>query len=255
MKRLMRAMAIASFIAFGSWAAISRSAPRAISAPLFQEVLQAHGGREAITSITAFRVHGVRLTSTLPPGFFERRLQVEVADGKFRRQIADPLNLRIQTELFDGQAGFYLISGSRDQQEALSAQALPMSGDRVRAVKFGVETYGLLSLLQRCAESTAVVISQETTSARFSKFRIRTSAGEWNVYADESHLIRKMEIGDKTLQFADYRSVGRLQLPFTERLSVGQRLVYEMIFSTIELNPTFPADYFKPEALARAAVR
>ncbi|MGH9837546.1 MAG: hypothetical protein ACREEM_02050 [Blastocatellia bacterium] len=255
MKRLIRAMVITSFIAFGCWAAFSRNAPRAISAPLFQEVLGAHGGREAITSITASRMHGVRLTSTLPPGFFERRLQVEVADGKFRRQTADPLGLRTQVELFDGQAGFSLISGSHDQPEAVTAQVLRMSGDRLRAVKFSVETYGLLPLLQRCADPTAEVISQETTPARFSKFRVRTSAGEWNVYADESRLIRKMEIGDKTLRFADYRSAGGLQLPFIERLSVGQQLVYEMVISTIELNPAFPVDYFKPEALARAAVR
>jgi hypothetical protein len=254
MKRLIRAMAITGFIAFGCWAAFSRSAPRAISAPLFQEVLGAHGGREAIASITASRVRGARLTSTLPPGFFERRLLVEVADGKFRRQTADPLGLRTQTELFDGQTGFYLVSGA-GEQEGVTPQTLRMSGDRLRAVKFSVETYGLLPLLQRCADPTAEVISQETTPARLSKFRVRTSAGEWNVYADESRLIRKIEIGDKTLRFADYRSAGGLQLPFIERLSVGQQLVYEMVLSTIELNPTFPAGYFKPEALAREAVR
>jgi hypothetical protein len=254
MKRLIRAMAITSFIAFGCWAAFSRDAPRAISAPLFQEVLGAHGGREAITWTTAFRVHGVRLTCTLPPGFFERRLLVEVADGKFRRQTTDPLGLRTQNELFDGQTGFYVVSGSR-QQEGVTPQILRMSEDRLRAVKFSVETYGLLPLLQRCADPAAEVIFQETTPARLSKFRVRTSAGEWNVYADESRLIRKIEIGDKTLQFADYRSASGLQLPFIERLSVGQQLVYEMVLSTIELNPTFPADYFKPEALAREAVR
>jgi hypothetical protein len=255
MKRLIRVMAITGFIAFGCWAAFSRNAPRAISAPLFQEALNAHGGREAINSITAFRVQGVRLTSTLPPGFFERRLRVEVADRKFRRQITDPLGLRTHTELFDGQMGFYVVSNAREQQEGITPQTLRMSEDRLRAVKFSVETYGLLPLLQRCADPTAEVISQETTLARLIKFRVRTSAGEWNVYADESRLIRKIEIGDKTLQFADYRSAGGLRLPFIERLSVGQQLVYEMVFSTIELNPTFPADYFKPEALAREAVR
>lgn len=254
MKRFIRAMAIAGLIAVVCWAAFSHNAPRAISESLFREVLGAHGGLDAINSITAFRVQGMRLTST-PSGFFERRLRIEVAGGKFRRQIVDPLEIRTRTELFDGQTGFYLISDARERQEGVTPQTLSMSEDRLRAVKFSVETYGLLPLLQRCADPTAEVISQETTPARMSKFRIRTSAGEWNVYADESHLINKIEIGDKTLQFADYRSTGGLRLPFIERLSVGQRLVYEMVLSTIEMNPTFPADYFKPEALDRAADR
>jgi hypothetical protein len=254
MKRLIQASVITSLIALTCWAAFSRSAPQALSASLFQEALRAHGGREAIASITASRVEAVRLTSALPPDFIERRLRVEVAGGKFRRRVVDPLGLRTQFELFDGRAGFSLISSSGDGQ-GTPPPLLPMSGDRLRAVKFGIETCGLLPLLQRCADPRAEVISHEAVSARLNKFRIRTSAGEWNVYTDESHLIRKAEIGDKALQFADYRPVGGLQLPFIERLSAGQRLVHEFVFTTIELNPTWPADYFRPEALVRETTR
>lgn len=254
MKRLIQMTVITCVIALTCWAAFSRSAPRAQSAPLFEETLRAHGGREAIASITASRIDAVRLTSTLPPDFFERRLRIETADGKFRRRIVDPLGLRTQFELFDGQAGFFLVSGSRNGQEpppALNA----MSEGRLRSVKFSVETRGLLPLLQQFAVPGAEVISQEVVSPRLNRFRIRTSAGLWNVYTDDSHLIRKVEMGDKALQFADYRSVGGLRLPFIERLSFNQRLVQEMVFTTIELNPVWPADHFTAEALAREAIR
>ncbi len=254
MKRLIQITMITSLVALTCWAAFSRNAPRALPASLFQEALRAHGGREAIASIGASRVEAVRLTSTRPPDFIERRLRVEVAGGKFKRRGVDPLGLRTQIELFDGQAGYSLISSSRDGQETRSP-LLPMDGNRLRAVKFGVETCGLLTLLQRCADPRAEVVSHEAVSARLSKFRIRTSAGEWNVYTDESHLIRQVEIGDKSLQFADYRSAGGLRLPFFERVSVGQRLVHELVFTAIELNPAWPADHFRPETLARETIR
>jgi hypothetical protein len=253
MKKLIYAAVAASLLCLG-WIAFSGSASSRVAVPLFQDVLRAHGGREAIASTVAFHAQAVRLTSTQLPAFFERRLRVSVDSAKFKRHTTDPLGLRDRGELFDGNAGFYAASSS-DEQGRAAPQVLPMDSGRVRAARFSVETFGLLPLLRRCADPATEAIFEGRTPGSLDKFRVKTPAGDWSVYADQSHLIRKVEIGDKTIQFADYRSIGGLQLPFIQRLSVGDRLVYELVFSVIDPNPTFPADYFNPETLARETAR
>jgi hypothetical protein len=54
-----------------------------------------------------------------------------------------------------------------------------------------------------------------------------------------------------TTHLADYRQVDGLRLSFIQRVSAGGRLVYDLIFSAIDLNPAFPRDYFDLGAVAR----
>lgn len=248
-KKLLGAVLAAISISGVCWIAFSSRASSANPTAAFQQVLNAHGGREAIAAVTAFRTRARRLTFTAPSVFFERQLLVEVDGVKFRRLIVDSPGVRTQAELFDGQSGFKVVSDlQRKPPEALLAQ--PMNARRLSAVSSSIETSNLLRLLQRCADPATKIIAQASGPGSLNKFQIQTGIGEWLVYADQSHLIRQIEIGTRQFQFADYRAVGRLHLPFTERLSANQQWSQELTFSTIELNPDFPADYFTPAALS-----
>ena len=240
-KKLTHIVVILPLLSIGLWMASSRGSTSPTAPPALDEALLAHGGREAIGAITAFRAQAVRLTSTQPTTFHERRLSVVVAGAKFRRQIESPFGSRLRVEWFDGQRGFEMISVASDEKHP---PALAMSEQRLQEVKSSLALFGLLPILQRCNEPNAEIIAQDSVSVRLNKFRIKTSAGEWAIYIDQSHLIRQVEIGPWLLQFADYRSVGELKLPFVQRLSFGQRLVFELVFSSIDLNPAFPAGYF-----------
>ncbi len=253
MKRLISAVVVASLFSIG-WIWLSSSASSRSVQPLFQAVLQAHGGQEALGSTVAFQAQAVRLTSTQPSAFFERQLRVSVNGTKFRRHIIHPLGLSEQEELFDGQAGFHTTS-SRAEPGNGDSLMRPMDNGRLRAVKFSIETFGLLPLLRQCADSATEAIFAGRAPGSLNKFQVRTPTGEWRVYADSSHLIRKLEIEDKTFAFADYRTVNGLRLPYIERVSVGDRLIYELVFSAIDLNPSFSADHFKSETLGRDTAR
>jgi hypothetical protein len=251
-KKLLHIIAVLPLLSFGWWMASLRGAAPPTAPLSLDEALRAHGGREAIGAITAFRAQAVRLTSTQPTTFFERRLTVAVAGAKFRRQIESPFGSRLRVEWFDGQGGFQFISVDSAERQP---PAMAMNERRLQAVKSSLAFFGLLPILQRCNEPNAEIIAQDSVSERLNRFRIKTSAGEWAITTDQSHLIRQVEIGPWLLQFADYRSVGEIKLPFIQRLSVGQRLVTELVFSAIDINPAFPTGYFTAETSAREAVR
>jgi len=247
MKRLVRALTIAALLIPGMWIASSGNAARLKSSPLFEEVLQAHGGRGAIGSVSSFHAKAVRLTSTRPPEYIERKLTVSAFGPWFKRHIVDPLGLIEQFELFDGQVGYYSVveKGTAVDQPRL------MDSERLRAVKFSIDAYGLVPILQTCSGPAVEAVFLERTPRSLDKFAVRTEAGEWFVYVDRSHRIVRVDIGDKILQFADYRSVNGLQLPFIQRMSLGSQLIYQLTFSTIELNPSFPTGYFSREAFGQ----
>jgi hypothetical protein len=252
MRRLIHASIITSLVFLGLGVAfLSGSAAPSTPSSSFDEVLQAHGGRAALASVVAFRAEALRLTPTIPPAFFERRLLISVDGPRFKRDTVDPRGLRHQIELIDGDVGFYAVSDRSDGKRAEVSPVQPMDADQRRGARWAVSISGLLHILQTCADRAAEISFQERTPAGLDKFRVKTPAGDWLISADQAHLIRQVEMGDKILQFAGYRSVNGLQLPFIERVSFGNRLMYELFFSTLELNPGLPNDAFNPEAIAR----
>jgi hypothetical protein len=255
MRKLMYASIVTMLVSVGLWMTLSGRAAPSVTLLSSEEVLRAHGGREALASVVAFRAQVVRLTSTFPPAFIERWLLVSVDGGRFRRETVDPHGLRPQIEVFDGHAGLHVVAGSPDEKGAAVSRVLLKDNDQWRATRFAIATCGLLPMLRACADPGADVLFLERTPDLLDKFQVTTSAGDWFIYTDLSHLIRRVEMGSKVFQFADYRPVGELQLPFIQRLSIGDRLIYELYFSTIELNPTFPADYFNPATLAQDVAR
>lgn len=248
MKRLIITTAAAILICLG-WPTFSNRASSIDTMPEFEEVLRAHGGRAAISSTHKYYAQAVRLTTTQSPSFFERRLDVWVDGAKFRRRISHPLGLRERDELFTGDRGYYSTP-----IQGVSKVAL-MDQDRLRAVRYSIETFGLLPLLRRCAEPGNQIVSEETYPGSLHRFVVRNSAGDWRVYVDRSYLIRSVEIGNQIIRFADYRSIRGLRLPYLQRLSVGERLVYELIFKTIDLNPGVPIGLFQTETLGRSGTQ
>ncbi|MEW6208082.1 MAG: hypothetical protein AB1631_06930 [Acidobacteriota bacterium] len=210
----------------------------------FEKTLDAHGGRAAIARATSARLEAVRLMTTHPTEFVERHLTVSFTGAKFRRDSIISSGAYESIEMFDG-ARLYAVSKSKDDT---TSHAIASDSNRLRALRVHVDTFGLLPMLRVCADSVAVA---EGRAGAFDKFRVATASGDWIVYTDQEGLIRRLEIKDKVFQFADYRQTGELRLPFIERLSVGDRLVYELIFSKIEINPDFPPDHFDPQALQR----
>lgn len=213
----------------------------------FEKSLDAHGGRAAIARATSCRLEAVRLLTTFPTEFIERHMTLSVDGSKFRRNSIEPSGASDRAEMFDG-GRLYAVLRSKDDDGGITSHSLPTGSDRLRALRFNVDTFGLLPFLRICANSVAIA---EGRAGALDKFRVRTDKGDWIVYIDQTGLIRRLEMGDKVFQFADYRSSGELRLPFIERLSIGDRLVYELIFSKIEINPDFPPDHFDPETLQR----
>src|ERR1051326_3433829 len=132
-KKWLSVAILAILLSGGCWLAFFRSTSQSPSQPSFQEVLRAHGGREAIAAVTSFRAQVARLTPPSPAKHFERRLLVEVDGAKFRRETIDPVRMRAQAELFDGQNGFHAVSDLRREPRATSLTQ-PMEAGRLRAV-------------------------------------------------------------------------------------------------------------------------
>lgn len=258
MKKLMYASLITILTAFGVWTT-SATKPGTAAPPApeasFDEVLRAHGGSQAIVSVTSVKTELVRLTTTLPTQSIERHRVVSVDGPRFRCQSRDPLGLWHQTEVFDGQRGFKVVSISPDGTGKATTDVVALSDDQSSAIAFSIRTWGLLPFLQTLAGAAQKPVFEGRTKELLSQFRFESPAGPWHVYTDLARQIRKIEIGDKTYQFAGYRSVAGLDLPMIQRVWVGDRLIYELVFYHIELNPTFPDAYFSREAVVQEMAR
>jgi hypothetical protein len=211
--------------------------------PFLEGVLRAHGGAEAVGRVQAFRAEAVRLTSAQLPSFIERRLTVIVEGEKFRRESQAPRGLRRRVEWVDAQRGVQFLSGGSSEAQPILKE---MDARRLQAVRSSVALFGLLPMLQRCVAPNSEVTLLGADGAGGERFRLGADGGEWVLSTDGSHLIRSVERGPWLLQFADYRSVGGLRLPFVQRVFRDRQLVYELIFSSVEVNPRLPAGAFTP---------
>ena len=226
-------------------------APAAVSLPTFsasstsfEEVLAAHGGRQAIAAVASLRVEAARLSIISLTDFFERQMVISRNGAQFKRRTADPLGLRTEIEWLDPRGGFHAAVITRAANgDAVSAPALE-DDSRRHDVQLMADTCCLLLILQRSAESSVRVTAVERAAQGLDKFSLVTAAGPLIIFADQSHLVRRVEMGEKVFQYGDYRAVGRLRLPFIQRLSIGSRLFYEWFIGKIDLHPTFPPDFF-----------
>lgn len=214
------------------------------SSTSFEAVLSAHGGRTEIAAVAALTVAATRLSVISLTDFFARQVIVSRDGTKFKRHTTDTLGLRTEIEWLDERGVFRAAVIERAANGAAVSAAALNDDQRRREVQFMVDTSSLLLILQRCTTASVRVVAVERAAQGLDKFTLATADGTWIVYADRSHLVRRVELGDKVFQYADYRMVDRLQLPFIQRLSVGSRLFYEWFISTIDLHPTFPPGFF-----------
>ncbi|HEX8088275.1 MAG TPA: hypothetical protein VF762_05450 [Blastocatellia bacterium] len=223
------------------------------SSASIEDVLRAHNAAQNADSLSAFSAEGVRLTSRPAgvdrelPSFFERQVSVAQAGNSFKLYTADPLKLREQFDLSDGGALYHAVAeGGRLIQEAG-----PMAGPQPGGGESSVKTFGLVPILKQLLDPATEAAYSGRTVGGQDKFNISTATDRWTLYADVEHLIRRVEMGDRTLEYASYRLVQGVRLPFIQRLSVGGQPFQELVFTRINLNPELPSGYFSRESFPK----
>lgn len=221
----------------------------------FEEVLNALGGYAALATGIKSRVSSIELTMTdSPEGHFERRVITAIDGARLRRETVDPHCIRSRVETINDQGKYYGRIVSREYGGRVSTE-LPAESERVRTVTWLVETTGLLSLLREFARSSTRAYWVGRTVDDLDEFQVVTPKGECTVYSDRARFIRSIKTGNVVLQFSHYQSIGGLELPYVERVLLHGRLVREIYFSSIDLSPTFEADYFKGSSVSAERCR
>jgi len=249
MKTLIYTLVLGGLISGAMFAPISGNSKRTTPVISITDVLRAHNDARKYAALGTWLAEGVKLTS-LPGGlesdiasFFERKVRV-VSDGRsFKRYKADPMGLREQVDLFDGQSASHTVKENGQQVEETGIE-----GSELASVEFSIKTFGLVPILRELADPSTQVTHLEQTPRKQDKFMVRGTMGDWTVYCDRQHTICRVEIGDKAIEYADYRIVDGVRLPFFQRVFLNGRPVYEIIFTRIALGPNLPAGYFKREA-------
>jgi hypothetical protein len=214
-------------------------------------VLQAHHVPADPKVLSSYICEAVKLISTdisTSPGasnYFERKVLVSRNGDLVKRQKSDPLGLREQFELSDGKANYHTTFEKGLRVEEVTQ----MEATKVQDFDFAINTFGLLPILRQLADSRTEIIYIGRTARQFDQFKVKTSHGSWTLFCDQKHLIRRLHMKDMVIDYADYRTVGGLQLPFIQRQSVGNRLLYELVFTRIEVNPGFAPESFARETL------
>ena len=217
------------------------------------EVLRAHNALQNSELLSACDGEAVRLTSRPAggdrelPSFFERHVSVVWAGTAYKRYTADPLRQREQFDLSDGSVHYHAVNESGIAVE----EANPMTDSQSRGVEFGIKTFGLVPILKQLAAPTTEAVYLGRTAYRQDKFDIKTATDRWALYTDMEHLVSRIEVGDKAIEYASYRSVDGVRLPFIQRLSIGGHLVQELVFTRIALNPKLASNCFKRETLSK----
>ena len=220
---------------------------------LIGEVLRAHNVSQNPDLLSAYDSEAVRLTSRPQginrelPSFFERQVSVVWAGNAYKRYTADPLRLREQFDLFDGRVPYHAVT----ERGMLAEEANQMDDWQSRSFEFGVKTFGLVPVLKLLTAPTTEATYAGRTPYGQDKFDIKTATGRWALYTDTEHLVSRVEVGDKVIEYAGYHSVDNVRLPLVQRLSIGGQLIQELIFTRIALNPKLASNYFKRETLAR----
>jgi len=215
-----------------------------------EDVRHAHNLPRDVMILSAYTVEAVRLRSIYGdpdselPNFYERTTEVAVDGTRFKSHQIDPQEVREETDVFDGQSAFHT-----EVEEGAVVKADRMGGEQFRDVELNIKTFGLIPILNQISDPATQAVHVGRTTRREDKFEVRTAAGSWTLYADQRHIIRKLKIGDRTIEYGAYRDVEGVRLPFIQRVYVGGRLKYELAFSRIELNHIFPPGFFGTDTL------
>lgn len=249
MNKIICALAVSGLFFAGLWEPLTVRAEKSNPSMSGGELLRAHNVPEGPNALSRFIAEAVRVSyfvdpSNQLPGSFERKVSV-VSDGSaFKRYRVDPLGLREQIDLFDGTASFRrVVEQGKVVEERLAGDS------QFKDIEFRVKTFGLIPILKQLADPMTEVDSVGRTRHLLETFRVRTATDNWVLYVDQRHLIRRVEIRGKVIEYGDYRSVGGTWLPFIQRVLIGGRQSYDLIFTRMDLNVTLPTKYFSREGL------
>ena len=224
------------------------SAIGAASPASIEDMLAGHGGRSAVLAINSYRIEMTKFVNTVPPRFFARRVRLSVEGDKIRRETSNPQGDRTGLELIDEGGQFQAFD--MDWAEAGGARSstpLTTNARRQSAVRTNVAVCSLIPFLEILCDPAASASFLGLEQGNM-KYLIAAPGKKLLVHLDESRRISRVEMGRNTFEFADFRRVGSLLLPFVERVSVGDHQVFEFLLSGCEINPTFQNNAFSAAA-------
>jgi hypothetical protein len=189
------------------------------------------------------------------PGYFEYTVTVAVNKGVCRRDKVDRQGRWKQIDIFDSQE----THRAEIQHDELASAVSRLDDSASQSFQSAIRIFGIMPVLKQLEANGGKAVSIGVTEDGQEKFAVKTEAEEWILYVDGEHLIRRLQMVRNshhvTIDYADYRSVADVRLPYIERVSVDGALLYELFFTRIDLSPSFPAEYFSRDALTREASR
>lgn len=206
---------------------------------LVRASLQAHGGRRD-RRWTRFFVRG---TLTFNQQLSNGSLQIErefrlASDGAVVRYARDYLNIN-ESYLLDGTTLVRTITQTGNQK-----QVETIDGAEAGSIKSLIAACSLLPFLKRLADPR----TKATYIARTSKgdqFEVKTDKGTWYFYSNSAHLIERLDGGEFSITYGDYRTVGDVTLPYYQKVRKGETFLYDIKFDSFDLNPVFVPGFFK----------
>jgi hypothetical protein len=255
MKKLIWTLALCIGLVIS--AEIATAISKRISKPArqisLQTVLQSHNVPRGGDPLSSTISEASRFTyfesgpDTGKQDFFERKTVVYTSHNAFKVSRTDPMGLRKQIDASDGIQENVHAEYTKDRAGQNPYQ---MQDAQLASSRFFVGTFGLAPILKQLSEpsTTEVWLGSDNGEDILS---VTGPAGAWMIYVNNKGLIHRVEIGKCILEYGDYRVVNGINLPFFQKLYVGNKLVYELTFSRIELNHDFPQDFFSKEMVGR----
>ncbi|HEY6806989.1 MAG TPA: hypothetical protein VI306_25655 [Pyrinomonadaceae bacterium] len=222
-----------SFMTFGRFG----SRPAVVS---LSSVLQAHGGATDI-DWQRFSQQGTLTYYTGLSSVSRQQVQRKLnflTDGPNMKYDRASLG-SAQTYLFLGDRLVRTTSETGTKQEAKEVEGVEAAG-----IKFQIATFGLAPVLKRLSDPGAKV-RFVSSGSKGDQFEVKTSSGFWYFYCSSSHLIERLEIGEITVTYDDYRTIDGLKMPFHQNVSKGDTLLYEISLEAFTLKPVFARGLFQ----------
>lgn len=111
-------------------------------------------------------------------------------------------------------------------------------------IKSRIATCSLLPLLKRLSDpGTKVIFIGKTPKG--DQFEAKTDKGTWYFYSNSNHLIERLDNGEFSITYGDFRTVGGVTLPYYQEVWKGETFLYNIKFDSFELNPVFDSGFFK----------
>jgi hypothetical protein len=207
-------------------------------------VLQAHFGRNDKVWLAFTQTGTLTYYPNVPAGsqhMFERKLRLSMDHSLIRYDKATLK--RNQSYLSDGHT---LVRTTFNAETEVEARVI--DGVEAASIKFQMATFGGLPILRRLSDPSTQVDYVGATS-KGHRFQVNTAGGSWYFYTASDHLIERLEVNDLNITYGDYRTVEGLKLPFYQQVKKGNKLLYEIRFEPVDLNPVFAVGFFKSDLL------